>query len=343
MRTWLVVAIVSPAFALTCAIAAHSQSNSGSKTQLPPHAKPLVYGSGWTCERGFRKVQQQCVEVVIPANAELGALGDDWRCKRGFRRMREECLAVVIPENAQLSALGDGWTCKRGFRKSQGQCVTVDVPPNARLSALGDAWECNRGFSRTPTGCQEVEIPANALLNVLGSGWECKPKYKRDGARCIEMSADEIAKQAALAQAIRRKIEAGRQAILAGGDCEVEYRSGAEVCIEVTDASIECNKSYAGQYYSDCNVEIDYQIETNYPGRSSVQAQVECSVEIEYKGRGLYTTRSDSDSDSSSHILYKGGSDSGNIEFNFDFTSLEQPTSVEISSAECEVTSVDLY
>ena len=57
--------------------------------------------------------------------------GDGWECQRGYRRIERECIAVSLPPNAFLSAAGEGWTCNRGFAKAEGACAAIDVPANA--------------------------------------------------------------------------------------------------------------------------------------------------------------------------------------------------------------------
>jgi hypothetical protein len=39
--------------------------------KIPEHASAKSYGSGWTCNRGFKEVKGACVAVNVPANAHL--------------------------------------------------------------------------------------------------------------------------------------------------------------------------------------------------------------------------------------------------------------------------------
>lgn len=124
--------------------------------------------------------------------------------------------------------------------------------------------------------------------------------------------------------------------------CESEYQSGAEVCIEVTDADIDCDENYSDNYYNGCEVEIDYGLETDYRGQSSLNVDIECEAEISYKSRSSYNS-SGSDSETESHSLYAGGSDYNTIEVDFSFSSYKEVYSVELDSAECEIESVNLW
>jgi len=138
------------------------------------------------------------------------------------------------------------------------------------------------------------------------------------------------------------KITSSGSASVSGGNCESEYKSGAEVCIEVSDANLECNESIAGDYYSDCDVEIEYKLTTDYRGHSSISVDVECKAEISYETRGTYGS-SESDDESKSHTLYANGSDYSSVDIDFSFSMYQQVYRVELESVECEIDSLDLW
>ena len=130
---------------------------------------------------------------------------------------------------------------------------------------------------------------------------------------------------------------------VSGDDCETEYKTNAEVCVKITGGDLDCNESYSGNYYRDCDVTLSYDIQTDYQGGAYLDVEVECRVEIEYKGRQIYSTQSDSSNQDESHSLYAHGSDSETMSFNFSFNSYKEITSVKISSAKCEIESVNMY
>ncbi|MFC1884766.1 hypothetical protein ACFL2O_08340, partial [Thermodesulfobacteriota bacterium] len=141
---------------------------------------------------------------------------------------------------------------------------------------------------------------------------------------------------------IRDQIKKRKLQGVSGDDCETEYKTGAEVCVEITRADLDCNESFDGKYYRDCDVMVDYDVETDYKGGSSLDVEVECTVEIEYEGREIYR-RSDSSYESESHSLYAHDSESGTMSFNFSFSSFYEVIKVKITSAECKIESVELY
>ncbi len=49
--------------------------------------------------------------------------GDHWKCDRGFKRVNDQCQVVHVPEHAVLNTWGDGWECERGFRRSGDRCA----------------------------------------------------------------------------------------------------------------------------------------------------------------------------------------------------------------------------
>ncbi len=155
------------------------------------------------------------------------------------------------------------------------------------------------------------------------------------------MTPEEIQKQqeiekAFIAEYLRRKALG-----VSGDDCETESDTNAEVCVRVTGVDIDCNKSYTGDSYRDCDVSLNYVVETDYEGGSYLDVDVDCEAEIEYKGSS-YSSRSDSDSSSESHSLSASGSDSDSMELNFSFSSYEEVYKAEVSSSHCEIDSVTL-
>ena len=157
------------------------------------------------------------------------------------------------------------------------------------------------------------------------------------------MTPQELQKQRELEQAIIAEMQRRKAQGVSGDDCETEYKTNAEVCVEITGGDIDCNESYSGNYYRDCDVTLSYDVHTDYSGGAYLDVEVECSVEIEYKGSQTYSNQSDSISQDESHSLYAHVSESESMNFNFSFSSYQEITSAKISSAECEIDSVDMY
>ncbi len=187
------------------------------------------------------------------------------------------------------------------------------------------------------------DIPPNAHLNYFGSGWECDKGYKRSGNECRPMTTAELNQQKELERAILKQRQERLSQGISGDDCEWEYESEAEVCVTVTNVSLDCDKSYDGSYYSSCEVVVDYEVLTDYEGDGYLEVEVECTVDIQYKRRDYYSWSSDSDNDDENHSLYSNNSDSGDMSFDFSFSSYEEVTSVKIDSVECEIDDVYQY
>src|SRR3990172_6405395 len=219
-------------------------------------------------------------------------------------------FAGDLPNNSHPNIYGTGWDCDRGYYKSGQQCIKVVVPENASIDIYGSGWACNRGYYKSGDKCVKVIVPENASIDIYGSGWACNKGYKKSNNACVPMTREELQKQKELEQAIFDKIQKRRLQGVGGDDCETEYKTNAEVCVEITGVDLDCNKSYSGDYYRDCDVVLSYDVETDYSGGSYLDVEVECSVEIEYKGRQTYSTQSDSSSQDESHSLYAHGSES---------------------------------
>ena len=127
---------------------------------------------------------------------------------------------------------------------------------------------------------------------------------------------------------------------VSGDDCEYEYDSNSEVCVSARDADLDCKESLSGSYYRTCEIEVEYDIATNYEGDDYLDVDVECEVEIKYKEKESYLWSNDSDSESENHSLYYSGSESGDMDFDFTFSSFKEVINVKIGSVECEIKGV---
>lgn len=144
-----------------------------------PPANSWVSGSNWYCKEGFRKVDNECVALVVPQNAFVS--GSNWYCKEGFRKVGNQCEALVVPENAFVS--GSNWYCKEGFRKVGSECEALVVPQNAFVS--GSNWYCKEGFRKVGNQCEALVVPPNAF--VSGSNWYCKEGFRKVGDNCVSV------------------------------------------------------------------------------------------------------------------------------------------------------------
>jgi len=235
---------------------------------------------------------------------------------------------------------GSGWKCDRGYHKSGNKCVQVKVPDNASIDMYGSGWKCDRGYHKSGNKCVQVKVPKNASIDLYGNGWKCDKGFKRSGNSCTAMTQKELRrhrekKRAAIAEIQRRRAQG-----VSGDDCETEHKTNAEVCVEITGGDLECDESYSGNYYDDCDASLSYDVDTDYSGGVELEVDVECSVEIEYKGSNSYST--DSDYEDESHSLDAHDSDSETLDINFSFGSYQEITSARISSAECEIDNVEL-
>ncbi len=253
-----------------------------------------------------------------------------------------QLLADEIPPNSKPNPYGKGWTCNSGYKQSGGKCIAVEMPENAKLDYTGHGWTCNSGYKQSGGKCIAVEMPENAKLDYTGHGWTCVDGFKKSINSCIPMTDEEIQIQKAHEAKIIQEIQRRKLKGVSGDDCENEYKTNAEVCVTITGGDLDCNKSFDGEYYRDCDVTISYEIETDYEGGSYIEAEVECNVEIEYKRRDYYSTRSDSDYDDETYDLYAHDSESDTMDFNFSFSSYMEVYKVEISSTDCEIENVEL-
>lgn len=188
-----------------------------------------------------------------------------------------------------------------------------------------------------------MDPPENASINAYGSGWKCNSGYKKIGNACQKMASEDIRKQRQIQEKLLLEMMRRKAQGVSGDDCESEYKTNAEVCVEITGGDLDCSEDYSGSYYRDCDVTLSYELKTDYTGGAYLDVEVECTVEIEYKGRNTYSTQSDSSYDDESHSLYAQGSESETMYFSFSFSSYQEIIGAQLSFAECEIESVDLY
>ncbi len=276
----------------------------------------------------------------IPTNAHKNPYGGGWGCDRGFKRVGNKCSKVLIPANASLNILGHDWECNRGFKRSGNECTKVNIPQNAGLDILGHDWECNRGFKRSGNECVKLTLPANATLDVLGHDWVCNKGFKRVSQECQKMTDAEKATQAEFEKNIRREIQS-RQAMGARGEhCDSEYSSGANVCVTVKRAELDCSESYDQSYYDSCLADISLYIETDYRGRGYIDGRVNCEVTVAATSARGYES-SESNDERWNFSLYANDSATETIEVDFSFSSYDKVRKVRISDVSCRVR--DLY
>ena len=65
---------------------------------MPKNAHAKEYGSGWSCDRGYREVKGRCIAVKVPANAYPTdtSFSRGWECGRGFRDIKDACVAIKV-------------------------------------------------------------------------------------------------------------------------------------------------------------------------------------------------------------------------------------------------------
>ena len=152
------------------------------------HLTGAAYGTGWDCNHGFERSGDSCLKVVVPPNAYLESSGTRWSCERGFVRAGDTCTPIAVPANGYLtnSNYGTGWACERGFRPDRGACARIVLPANSYLtdSSAGPGWACERGFAPTGESCTKIVLPENAHLNSSGDGWQCNRPYRQFGGKC---------------------------------------------------------------------------------------------------------------------------------------------------------------
>lgn len=261
--------------------------------------------------------------------------GNFWLCNEGFQKSGDRCERIIAPQNAHV--IGNMWMCDEGYRRVGNSCQRLSVPTNAYV--IGNMWLCEEGYKKVGNSCQRLSVPANAY--VIGNMWLCEEGYKKVGNRCEQLSESETQQREKLARIIAQQQEELRSRGASGQTCQTEYETGARVCLSVLGADLDCDENFSGGFYDNCEVEIDYALETDYRGSSSINTDVECEAEISYESM-LYMNRLEDEKFSESHMLSSYGTVWDNADLDFSFFSSEEVYRVELDDAWCEIQNIYL-
>lgn len=150
-----------------------SQSSEESSKSAGDVVNPTEDRFGFeSCPRGYQPDAfpiNECRLIRLPANARLDSSGNRWTCERGFQRRGQTCVEIDVPDNATLSefGLGKGWRCQDGYRDLGDICEKIRVPPNASLNPLNTGYTCNLGFKDVRGACEAMNN--GELLNALAA------------------------------------------------------------------------------------------------------------------------------------------------------------------------------
>lgn len=135
-----------------------------SDTKLPPHAVSRPWGSGWECQRGYRRAGERCVEVDVPSHAFLDYFGHAWQCDRGYQQEGERCVPVQVPEHAHLAYSGHNWACNDGYQRVDNTCKPTPggtlnraASPESDLAQLATQVYANREASHDGQTIQDLQ------------------------------------------------------------------------------------------------------------------------------------------------------------------------------------------
>lgn len=76
-------------------------------------------------QRGYRKVGTSCERIGVLENGYLpeSRYGKGRESDRGFADIQEDCVAVTLPVNADLEYSWPGWKWGKSIRKQQDRCL----------------------------------------------------------------------------------------------------------------------------------------------------------------------------------------------------------------------------
>ncbi|ASY61814.1 hypothetical protein SJ05684_c03470 [Sinorhizobium sojae CCBAU 05684] len=213
---------------------------------VPANAVASRYGSGWECDRGFRRQGDSCVAVMAPDHAFLTneSFGKGWECHYGFAENGNGCLAVQVPANAYLDPYyGDRWQCMRGHRRNDTGCELIDLPDNAFLtdSTFNEGWECERGYQNVGRKCAALIVPEHAYLTTSGNEWICDRGFEKKDKACVAVQVPKNAFFVDTSYGQKWKCDRGYEA--KGMKCS-EIKLPQNAHLDSSGNAWECNRPY---------------------------------------------------------------------------------------------------
>ena len=152
------------------------------EVKIPDNAQSNYIGT-FTCNSGFKKVEDRCEKQPDITNGYFYNTGSDFYCAKGFKKNEAErkCDEIKIPENAHRDDLSlEGWSCNKEYRKEGSECKKFNLPENADW--VGDTWKCKSGYRKNPTNftCDKIHLPENAHYSDTYDGWLCNNGYTKN-------------------------------------------------------------------------------------------------------------------------------------------------------------------
>ncbi len=125
-------------------------------------------------------------------------------------------------------------------------------------------------------------------------------------------------------------------------DCASERQYGAEMCVEITNASTVCVADADRRYLKGCEIAVEYTVESDYQGEAEFEVAIEFDIELEYDIEGMGYWKSNSQSAKEALNISQAGSVRRRIELTFDCNDYGRVTDAQVGVLHCEIKEVIL-
>lgn len=180
-----------------CNFGYEKQGDNCVKIEIPSNARWSYDGNDWECNKGFIESEdgKSCIEVKIPENAQSNYTGT-FTCNSGFKQVEDKCERQPDITNGYFYTIGSDFYCAKGFKKNESErkCEEIKAPENAHKDDLAlDGWSCNREYKREGSECKKFTLPEHAFFS--GDIWKCELGYRKNPTadRCDKISLPENA------------------------------------------------------------------------------------------------------------------------------------------------------
>ncbi|OGK31099.1 hypothetical protein A3F29_03875 [Candidatus Roizmanbacteria bacterium RIFCSPHIGHO2_12_FULL_33_9] len=79
---------------------------------VPINAYASTSGIGFFCNTGYIKTTSTtCTKLPVPVT-----------CKTGYKKINNTCVEIIIPANSSISSTDLGWSCNKGYKRVNNTC-----------------------------------------------------------------------------------------------------------------------------------------------------------------------------------------------------------------------------
>lgn len=219
--------------------------------------------------------------------------------------------------------------------------LVLSIPVFAQARSYGKTTAETLNVRSKPEGQVVGSLPKNTVVTILSSrgGWVKILSLSQGQKGVIGWVSEKYIEK----DGNQSNQEPSSISAVAYDQCESEYKTGAEVCIKVSNATLDCSESLFDDYYDNCAVDVTYILDTDYKGGVSISTDVTCEAEISYESKDSFVSSNLYENTRETHDVYAYANDRHYVNMSFSFGTFDEVLRVKLNSFDCRIDNVELY